>query len=126
MPYGDGTGPRGLGPLSGRGAGLCLRTQLHRSINTVPRRGLYGSGCNCFGRGGFRRYHSWAANRSGWEHTGYGYSSHEAADNFDAVGLSEKEQIDILRTRAETLKKHLNDIQGRIITLEKNQTHEKK
>jgi hypothetical protein len=23
MPFGDGTGPRGLGPMTGRGAGLC-------------------------------------------------------------------------------------------------------
>lgn len=24
MPFGDGTGPRGMGPMTGRGAGYCI------------------------------------------------------------------------------------------------------
>ena len=126
MPSGDRTGPWGLGHLSGKGEGFCSRTQMHRSINAMPWRGLYGSACNCFGREGVRRYPLWAANRHGWKRAGYRYYSHETAGNFDTVGLSEREQIDILRAQAETLKKHLDDIQGEIIKLEKNQTYEKK
>jgi hypothetical protein len=65
MPFGDGTGPLGLGPMIGRGAGFCAGFGRPGFTNPIPgypyfygyarvvpawpRRG-YGVGCG-FGRG---------------------------------------------------------------------------
>ena len=40
MPFGDGTGPRGMGPMTGRGAGYCSGFSGPGFANPVPRRGL--------------------------------------------------------------------------------------
>lgn len=54
MPRGDGTGPRGLGPMTGRAAGFCAGFDAPGYANNLPRARLgLGRG---FGRGrGFRR-----------------------------------------------------------------------
>jgi hypothetical protein len=52
MPGGDGTGPLGMGPMTGHGAGYCAGTDIPVSSNMTPGRGR-GMG---FGRGrGFGR-----------------------------------------------------------------------
>ena len=47
MPGGDGTGPLGMGPMTGRGAGSCVGTDISGSSNMTPGCGR-GMG---FGRG---------------------------------------------------------------------------
>jgi len=47
MPFGDRTGPWGLGPMTGRGAGRCVGNPVPGYANPVPGRG--------FGRGGWGR-----------------------------------------------------------------------
>lgn len=55
MPRGDGTGPAGTGPMTGRGAGFCAGFRVPGFLNSSPGRGLG------FGRGrGYRRM-LWAA-----------------------------------------------------------------
>ena len=45
MPFGDGTGPTGLGPMTGRAAGLCAGFPVPGYMNPVKgRAGFYGSG----------------------------------------------------------------------------------
>ena len=44
MPFGDGTGPRGMGPMTGRGAGYCAGFRQSGFANPIPRRGWLGSG----------------------------------------------------------------------------------
>ena len=44
MPFGDGTGPRGMGPMTGRGAGYCAGFGQPGFANPVPRRGWFGLG----------------------------------------------------------------------------------
>ena len=44
MPFGDGTGPRGMGPMSGRGAGYCAGFGRPGFTNPMPRRGRLGFG----------------------------------------------------------------------------------
>ena len=53
MPFGDGTGPRGMGAMTGRGAGFC--TGFGRTGFAVPSfmRGWFGGGRG-FGRGNGR------------------------------------------------------------------------
>ncbi len=38
MPRGDGTGPQGLGPMTGRGAGFCSGYDVPGYANPAPRR----------------------------------------------------------------------------------------
>ncbi len=77
MPFGDGTGPRGLGPMTGRAAGFCAGFGMPGFANPIPGRwfgGGYGAPMSPgfgwgFGRGrgrGFGR---------GWSRWGgyYGY-----------------------------------------------------
>ncbi len=45
MPWGDGTGPMGLGPMTGRGAGYCAGYNVPGYMNPIPG---FGRG---FGRG---------------------------------------------------------------------------
>ena len=56
MPRGDGTGPNGQGPMTGRGAGYCAGFNTQGYANPMPRRGMgFGRGRG-FGNGfGFRR-----------------------------------------------------------------------
>ena len=49
MPRGDGTGPQGLGPLTGRGAGFCVETIDNNQ--TSPMRGRSGGRGMGFGHG---------------------------------------------------------------------------
>ena len=66
MPRGDGTGPAGMGPMTGRAAGYCAGYSVPGFANPVPGRGMgFGMGRGC-GRGlglGFRggRGGRWAA-----------------------------------------------------------------
>lgn len=64
MPFGDGTGPRGLGPMTGRRAGFCAGFGRPGFTNPMPGT-RFGLGWG-FGRGrgrgwgrGFGRGHGW-------------------------------------------------------------------
>ena len=63
MPFGDGTGPRGLGPVTGRGAGFCAGYAAPGCANVWPR-WAFGGG----GRGWRNRYY--ATGLTGWQRAG--------------------------------------------------------
>ena len=42
MPFGDGTGPMGLGPMTGRAAGYCVGYPTPGYMNPIPGRGYWG------------------------------------------------------------------------------------
>ena len=44
MPFGDGTGPRGMGPMTGRGAGYCAGFGRPGFANPIPGRRWFGFG----------------------------------------------------------------------------------
>ena len=77
MPFGDGTGPLGLGPMTGRGAGFCAGFARPGFANPIPGR-WFGVGFGAplgfrFGRGlGLGRGRGWGR---GWRRWGpyYGY-----------------------------------------------------
>jgi len=88
MPYFDGTGPLGGGPMTGRGLGPCGTGFAWR------RGGGYGRG---FGRGfGWHYQDPWATDR-------YSYSQ-----------PSRKEETEILKDDAEALREELSAIEARI------------
>jgi len=52
MPRGDGTGPMGMGPMTGRAAGYCAGYGAPGFMNPIPGRGFAGRGIGFgFGRG---------------------------------------------------------------------------
>jgi len=73
MPGGDGTGPMGLGPMTGRAAGYCAGYPVPGYMNPIPGRGFWGFGRGFFGgRGrGWRRWY-YATGLPGWARFGMG------------------------------------------------------
>jgi len=75
MPRGDRTGPMGMGPMTGRGAGYCAGYDVPGYMNPGPGRGYgygYGMGGGR-GRGGGRGWRNWyyATGLPGWARAGY-------------------------------------------------------
>jgi len=99
MPYGDGTGPLGQGPMTGRGAGFCSGYQ---------RPGYTNVG---FGRGGLGRGRGWrnwyrATGFTGWQRDRMAYSlsaKEEKEITQEELGLL-KEQVKVLEDRLKDLK----------------------
>jgi hypothetical protein len=64
MPLGDGTGPLGFGPMTGRAAGFCAGYPVPGYLNPIPGRGWFG-----VGRGGF----PWGWGRGRFFGRGFGF-----------------------------------------------------
>lgn len=115
MPFGDGTGPMGLGPMTGRGMGYCAGFQRPGFMNPYSGRGFFGRGMG-MGRGfrrwyraGYNPYYSVPYNPAPYQwypDYPYGYSS------------SPQDEKEALKQQAEILKAQLQEIQNRIYTLE--------
>ncbi|MDI3543476.1 MAG: hypothetical protein PWP57_1081 [Candidatus Atribacteria bacterium] len=123
MPGGDRTGPLGLGPMTGRGAGYCAGFSAPGYANPIPDRGRIGFGRGWgrgyFGRGrGWRNWY-WATGLPGWTRVNYGYPAFGGwAYPYNPMSTPQAE-AELLREQAELLKQTLEDIQNRISTLEK-------
>jgi len=124
MPGGDGTGPGGMGPMTGRAAGFCAGYAVPGYANPMGGRG-YGGWGRGFGRGlghGF----GWGRARYGWPAWG-GYASpyvgyaagYPAA--FGAAPNPEQEQT-ALRQQSQYLQDSLDAINKRIEDLEKEKS----
>ena len=109
MPRGDRTGPAGMGPMTGRGAGSCAGYSVPGFANSIPGRG-YGLG---FGRGmgmgfGFRggRGGRWAA-----PNYQYGYSvPYVAPPTPQQEGNALQEQAEYLENSLAEIKKRLAEL----------------
>jgi hypothetical protein len=134
MPAGDGTGPLGMGPMTGRGAGYCAGYGVPGFINPLPRRG-FGMGWGRGWRGGWGRGWRWrhqyyATGMPGWARFGYapawdvppaagfGPSTSSGQAPYPAPPTREQE-AEALRAQAEWLKQQLDTISQRIAELEK-------
>ncbi|MCD4778924.1 MAG: DUF5320 domain-containing protein [Candidatus Omnitrophica bacterium] len=99
MPGGDRTGPTGMGPMTGRGAGRCSGFPISGYANTMPggsfSRGRgFGRG---FGRGlGFRWMNPFASR----------------------VAFSTQDEAAMLKTQASLMQNEINSINDRIKELE--------
>jgi len=119
MPGGDGTGPGGMGPMTGRAAGFCAGFPVPGYANPVGGRGM-GMG---FGRGrggGFGRGRGF-----GWGRAGYGLSAYGGAVNPYAYGgvpfaptVAPQQELDSLKGQAEYLEDALDGIKKRIEELD--------
>jgi hypothetical protein len=124
MPAGDGTGPMGMGPMTGRGAGYCSGYDAPGWANPGPGR-AFGAG---WGRGGGRggrgggggwRHRNWyyATGVPGWARAGYApaWGAPPPAAYGPYPGPpSRDEETEYLRQQAEWLKQQLDAIGRRI------------
>ena len=105
MPRGDGTGPMGMGRMTGRGAGICAGFAALRYIDAGTG---YGTG---LGRGrGFRRMSYFAGVP---EREPLGFGAYSGAFKTPA---DEKEylnnQAELLKNRMQQVEKRLKEING--------------
>ena len=102
MPGGDGTGPQGLGPRTGRAAGYCAQYPVPGYANPNLGRGFYRGG----GRG--RRNLYYATGLTGWQRGAYSYPP-------PVVQTIPKEQeVAELKNEAEYVENELKEIKKRI------------
>jgi len=128
MPGGDGTGPAGLGPMTGRAAGYCAGYPVPGYMNPIGGRGFGG-----WGRGGgwgWRRpFYGTAA--AGWPSAAYGWPPYAAAGPQPtpyaagfAPTMTKQQQLDALKGQAEYFEDALDGIRKRIEEIETQATAE--
>jgi hypothetical protein len=104
MPGGDGTGPVGQGPMTGRAVGYCAGYGMPGYLSFGPGRGFWGQGWGR-GRGGGRGRGRW-----NWRLPGGAVGG--------AVPLTVEQEAQTLKAQAAHLEDSLNGIRRRIAELE--------
>lgn len=120
MPGGNGTGPMGAGPMTGRGAGFCAGYGTPGYANPVGGRGFFGRGRGFGGGGWGRRNRYYATGLPGWARAGYAGVAYEGTPF--APGLNAQQELDGLKGQAEYLEDTLDGIKKRIEELESQKT----
>ncbi len=108
MPGGDGTGPMGAGPMTGRGMGYCAVRAGFGFMNRIG----FGRGWGCgrgFGMGWRNRVSAFAAGRS----MGFGRGR---------VAWTSEDELSALQQEADAMQADLNDIRSRIEQLKSAQS----
>lgn len=126
MPGGDGTGPRGFGPMTGRAAGFCTGFGVPGYMSNFPA----GRGYRAFGRGrgqGGRGFRNWfyGTGLAGWQRAGnympaWGnpltYSRPYYAPMTPA--MTREQELDTLKAQAEYLEDALEGIRKQLEEIE--------
>ena len=129
MPRGDGTGPAGLGPMTGRAAGFCAGYPVPGYMNPVGGRGYGGLGRG-FRGGGFGRGRGFGRAGAGYGITAWGGSvspyAYGGAVNPYAYGgapvaptMTAEQELAGLKQQAEYFQDALDEISKRIEELQK-------
>ena len=121
MPAGDGTGPMGMGPMTGRGAGFCAGYGVPGYMNPIPGRGFgmgFGRGRGG-GRGGGRGWRNmfYATGLTGWQRAATGWPMAGGVPPYAAAPTREQ-QLDALKGQAEYFEGALGELRKRIGELE--------
>jgi hypothetical protein len=106
MPRGDGTGPAGMGPMTGRAAGYCAGYPVPGFMN--PYSGRMGAGFG-WGRGFGRGMGRW----------GYsGVVPYGAPLQYGSASYAPEQELEFMQNQAKVLGDQLEQIQKRISELE--------
>jgi len=137
MPGGDGTGPMGMGPMTGRAAGYCAGSAVPGFMNAPGGRGLGGrgfGGSGFGGRGGGRGWRNWyyATGLTGWQRTAaampaFGVGQFAPAAQTGPTtqtgpaaspAANQGQELNILMQQAEAMMQQMKQLQERIEKLE--------
>lgn len=131
MPRGDGTGPAGMGPMTGRAAGYCAGNSVPGFANTGGGR-FAGAGRSFYGaRGGRGRgYRNWynATGLPGWQRYNMGMPAwggvyappvNPSVNPYITPAGTPDEEKEMLKEQAEFLRQQIDDVQARMDELEK-------
>lgn len=121
MPRGDGTGPAGLGPMTGRAAGFCAGFPVPGYMNPVGRFGRRAAG---YGRGpglglGAGRGWRWRYYATGLPFRARGYYPFDPAAVYPAAEDEQKYEAEALSQEAKYLKEQLKEIEARLEELKR-------
>ena len=123
MPRGDGTGPMGMGPMTGRAAGYCAGYSVPGYANPIPGRGYgFGRGRGYgFGRGlglGFRGGRGWGGYwPAPWAAPAYPAAVSPSGVPYGAEVTPERE-AEVLKEQVEFLEQSLDGARKRIAEIE--------
>lgn len=114
MPGGDRTGPRGMGPMTGRAAGYCAGNPVPGYMNRGAGMGFGagGRGGSYGGRGWRNQFH--ATGLTGWQRAGAGMPAFGAA----APAITGEQELALLKEQAGYFESSLEGIRKRIEELE--------
>jgi len=112
MPAGDGTGPNGLGPMTGRSAGYCAGYAVPGALNPLPGRGGRGRGGG--GRGWRHRNVFRATGQPGWMRAQNGTPVVPSS----SVAPTPEQQLAVLYEQVETLEGTLTKVRREIEELQ--------
>ena len=112
MPRGDGTGPMGQGPMTGRGAGFCAGHGVPGYMN-MPGRGWYGRGWGGRAGRGYRHMY-YATGVPGWAR--YGVPGYAPAPP------TPENEMRTLKEQAGQLEEALDEIRRRLAELQNDES----
>jgi len=120
MPFGNGMGPAGMGPMSGRGAGFCAGYGVPGYLNHWSGLGAPGAGLG-FGRGRGRGHRNmyWATGLTGWQRAGMGVQP-------QLYQSSAEQELSALQGQLKAMEQGIGQNQERIRELEREEAEEKK
>ena len=131
MPRGDGTGPQGMGPMTGRAAGYCVGNVTPGYANSYGRR-FAGAARGMFGgagrvRGNRNQYY--ASGLPGWTRydagmpVGGGMAPYPNASY--ETELEPGQEVEMLKEEQDILKQQLEDIEKRMNEIKKEKKKKK-
>jgi len=114
MPRGDGTGPAGMGPMTGRAAGFCAGNNVPGYANPYIGRGFGGG----MGRGRGRGFRHWfyATGLPRWARFGGFNALYAYPLSYQKPNPETEKQA--LQNQAEYLEVELNEVKKRLAALE--------
>ena len=122
MPYGDGTGPGGMGPMTGRSAGYCAGYTVPGFQNSMPGRGAFGRGIGRRGGRGWRNMY-YATGLPGWVRAPMDYPVHSGGIFQDtrypfSPEMTPQQEAEVLKNQARVIQENLNSVNERLKELE--------
>ncbi len=121
MPRGDSTGPMGMGPMTGRGAGYCAGYNMPGYLNNTAGRGVgrgFGRGFGFSGRGGGRgggfgwRNRFLATGVPGWSWFG-GYNAPYQNVDPEMEKKALQQDAEVLKSEMDAIKKRLEELDAK-------------
>jgi hypothetical protein len=115
MPRGDGTGPMGMGPMTGRRAGFCGGSGVAGFMNHSAGLGVFGRCRGGRGGGRGRRNMFYATGLTGWQRAAMDTQSTGVGGD---ANITKNQEIEALKRQADGAAQVLENIRKRISELE--------